>query len=267
MSFLNQIFALRAEDLAQEKRKRPIEIVRRNAECMPPARNFLSALRPRGQVPAIIAEVKRASPSQGIIQANADAVSQARRYAKGGAAALSVLTEPRYFHGSLDDLINVSRESVLPVLRKDFIFDPYQIYEARAAGADAVLLIASFLEESLLRDLLTLTHALGMVGLVEIHTAEDLERALRAGPPNVIGINHRNLHDLSVDISKTALLSPLIPPAVLKVAESGIRTAQDVQFLRQCGVDALLIGEALMRAADPTSFMRQLLPGGFSHDC
>lgn len=263
MSFLNQIFALRAEDLAREKQQRPIEDIRRAAEQMPRAKDFLSALRPRGQIPAIIAEIKRASPSQGIIQANVDPVSQARRYERGGAAALSVLTEPRYFHGSLDDLINVSRETTLPVLRKDFVFDPYQIYEARVAGADAVLLIASFLEESLLRDLLILTHALGMAGLVEIHTAEDLERALRAGPPHAIGINHRNLHNLSVDISKSAQLAPLIPSGILKVAESGIRTAQDVQFLSQCGVDALLIGEALMRAADPTLLIRSLRPGGY----
>ncbi|WP_299025220.1 indole-3-glycerol phosphate synthase TrpC [uncultured Thermanaerothrix sp.] len=258
MSQLEAIFAARAEDLEWLKRQRPFPVVRREAEQSAPPRDFRAALRSCDDCPAIIAEIKRASPSRGMLCVNLDVVAQARLYNIGGAVALSVLTEPRFFRGNLDDLAAVVREVPLPVLRKDFIFDPYQLYEARAAGADAVLLIASYLDEGLLHDLMTLTQALGMTALVEIHTAEDLEKALRAGPPCLIGINNRNLHDFSISLDVTRWLRPLVPAGIGVIAESGIQTSQDIRYLRTVGVEAFLIGEALVRAADPVALLREL---------
>ncbi len=266
MSRLHEIFATRARDLEIVKHQRPLAVVRREAEEAPLPRDFLAALRSTQNKPAIIAEIKRASPSRGVLYADLDALTQARRYMEGGAVALSVLTEPRFFQGNLADLLAVAGTVPLPVLRKDFILDPYQIYEARAAGADAVLLIASYLEEPLLRDLMALANTLGMVALVEVHTLEDLERAWRAGSPRLIGINNRDLHDFSVDLKVTLTLRPYIPPEIQVVAESGIHTSQDLRRLRAVGITAFLVGEALVRAEDPIALLRDLCSGGPEND-
>lgn len=258
MSWLQTIFTARAEDLERVKRQYPLTGVRRAAEQAPPPRDFLARLHSQNGRIAVVAEIKRASPSRGVLRADLDVVAQARLYHVGGAMAVSVLTEPRFFQGSLEDLAAVSRATPLPVLRKDFIFDPYQLHEARAAGADAVLLIASYLDTVLLRDLMALTQALGMTALVEIHTGEDLEKALRAGPPALIGINNRNLHDFSVRLDTTFALRPLIPEGIRVIAESGIRTREDIQRLCAVGVDAFLIGEALVQASDPVALLREL---------
>jgi indole-3-glycerol phosphate synthase len=258
MSRLQTIFTARAEDLERVKRQYPFTGVRRVAEQAPPPRDFLAALHSRDGRIAIVAEIKRASPSRGVLRADLNVVTQARLYHAGGAAAVSVLTEPRFFQGSLEDLSAVVHAISLPVLRKDFIFDPYQIYEARAAGADAILLIASYLDQERLRDLMALTQTLGMTALVEVHTAEDLEKVLRAGLPRLIGINNRNLHDFSVSLNTTFALCPLIPAGIRVIAESGIHTREDIQRLCAIGIDAFLIGEALVRASDPVALLREL---------
>ncbi|MCX8025340.1 MAG: indole-3-glycerol phosphate synthase TrpC [Thermanaerothrix sp.] len=258
MSRLQTIFTARAEDLDRVKRQHPLTEVRRAAEQSPMPRDFLAALCSQGGKISIVAEIKRASPSRGVLRAGLDVAAQARLYHAGGAVAVSVLTEPRFFQGSLEDLITVAREIPLPLLRKDFIFDPYQLYEARAAGADAILLIASYLDWAHLRDLMVLTQTLGMTALVEVHTAEDLEKALYAGPPRLIGINNRNLHDFSVNLETTLALRPLIPTGIRVIAESGIHTREDIQRLCAVGVDAFLIGEALVQSVDPVTLLSEL---------
>jgi len=207
----------------------------------------------------LIAEVKKASPSRGTICRDFDYIGIAQKYATGGAAAISVLTEPQYFQGSLEYLKEI-RKTVkdIPLLRKDFIFDPYQIYEARAYGADAILLIVAILTLSELRELLALSHELGMRCLVEVHSEDELEEALESGA-RIIGINNRDLHTFDVDISTTQRLRPLIPYDRIVVSESGIKNRSDILKLRQCNVDAALIGEALMSASDIVIRMRELI--------
>ncbi|MDT8899050.1 indole-3-glycerol phosphate synthase TrpC [Thermanaerothrix sp. 4228-RoL] len=265
MSRLRDIFAARVEDLDRVKHQHPLTEVRRLAEQSPPPRDFLTALHPQDGRVAIVAEIKRASPSRGILRADLDVVDQARLYEAGGAVAVSVLTEPRFFQGDLEDLSLVARTIPLPVLRKDFIFDPYQLYEARAAGASAVLLIASYLDRVLLQDLMALTQTLGMTALVEIHTVEDLEKSLHAGLPRLIGINNRNLHDFSVSLDTTITLRHLIPAGIRVIAESGIHTREDIQRLRSVGVDAFLIGEVLVLASNPVALLRELRGEGSNH--
>lgn len=221
-------------------------------------RNFTAALS-RGRFhtsPYLIAEVKRASPSKGLLAPNMDAAALAGIYERCGAAAVSVLTEPEYFRGSLADLESVRAAIGLPILRKDFILDPYQVYEARAHGADAVLLIVAILSRGELRSLLETAHSLGMTALVEIHDREELEQAL-ALDPEIIGINNRHLADFSVSLETTIQLRPLVPGLV--VSESGIHTRDDVVKLKNAGVDAILVGEALVGSADPARKIRELL--------
>ncbi|MCL0089810.1 indole-3-glycerol phosphate synthase TrpC [Dehalococcoidia bacterium] len=204
----------------------------------------------------LIAEVKRASPSKGLLAPNIDAATFARTYEEAGAAAVSVLTESEYFRGSLTDLESVRAAVGLPILRKDFILDPYQVYEARAHGADAVLLIVGILSPVELRSLLETTHSLGMTALVEIHDREELEQVL-AIDPEIIGINNRNLADFGVSLETTVQLRLLVPGLV--VSESGIHTRDDVVKLEDAGVDAILVGEALVSSPDPARKIRELL--------
>jgi indole-3-glycerol phosphate synthase len=205
----------------------------------------------------VIAEVKRASPSAGAIKAGLDAVAQARIYAGAGAAAISVLTDGPGFGGSLADLAAVRAAVDVPLLRKDFVVDAYQLLEARAHGADAALLIVAALDEAALRALLAECGALGLAALVEVHDAAEVDVALRAGARN-IGINNRNLKTFVVDLAVSEALLPRLPADVRGVAESGVRSAEDARRLRRAGASNLLVGEALVRAADPGALLREM---------
>lgn len=220
-------------------------------------RDFLGALQ-AGAPGAVIAEIKRRSPSAGSLKPQVDVVALARSYAAAGAACLSVLTDEDHFGGSLADLTAVRQGCGLPVLCKDFIVAPEQIHEARSAGADCILLIVAALADGPLASLAQLAHSLGMAVLVEVHSAAELPRAL-AVPGALLGINQRNLHDLSMDTTRALALRPLVPAGVPVVAESGINTPDQVSALRAAGFTALLIGEALLRAPDPGQALRVLL--------
>lgn len=207
---------------------------------------------------SIIAEIKRSSPSRGKLNPNIDVAKLVEAYARGGATAVSVLTEQYYFNGSLADLVKARRTSDIPLLRKDFIIDPYQVYEARTAGADGILLIAGILQPAQLHELIDLARSLGMSSLVEVHAEREVEKALIAGA-TLIGINNRNLADFSVDLETTLMLRPLIPQGVTVVSESGITCGADITLLQAAGIDAVLIGEALVRSAEPESRVRELI--------
>jgi indole-3-glycerol phosphate synthase len=254
-TILDRIVAERREDLARRQREEPFGTLRWRTRQMPPARPFAAALRARP--PGLIAEVKRASPSRGLLRADLDAAALARAYVEGGAAAVSVLTEERHFKGSLADLGAVREAVGAPLLRKDFIFDMYQVFEARAYGADALLLIAAILNPGLLTSLIALARSLGLECLVEVHDEPELERALMAGA-DVVGINNRDLRTFEVDLATTERLRPLVPPEVTVVAESGVHTRADVQRLAALGVHGVLIGEALVLADDPAAKIREL---------
>jgi len=209
----------------------------------------------------VIAEVKRSSPSKGALAQILEPAKLAEQYSQAGASVISVLTEKRRFGGSLADLDAVRKGVNLPILRKDFMVDEYQFLEARAHGADVVLLIVAALSTSQLKDFYDLSCELGMASLIEIHTAEELERAMEISP-RLIGVNSRNLKTLDVDSSAFADLLPRIPDEIIKVAESGIALRSDVEFAERCGAQAILVGEALVRAGDPISAMHTLLGRG-----
>ena len=206
----------------------------------------------------LIAEVKRASPSRGVLRPDFKPVELAKTYAQGGAAAISVLTDAKYFQGSTDHLAAIRKEVELPLLRKDFIIHPYQIYQSRACGADALLLIAAVLSQQQLEELLLLSHSLGLKCLVEVHNEAEVKRALLSGA-EIIGINNRNLNTFAADIDTTRRLLPLIPAGRIVVSESGIKNRDDVARLKRWGVDAILVGEALVTADDVGNKMRELM--------
>jgi len=256
------------EELASDRAALPEEELRALAGDAPPVRGLTGAIRrppsgtdPEGGRVRVIAEVKRASPSQGVIAEDFDPAAVAARYAAGGAAAVSVLTERRRFLGSLEHLRTVRRAVDLPILRKEFIFDPYQVLEARAAGADAVLLIAAILETAEMEDLRVQAEDLGMDALVEVYAGEELERALEAGA-KILGVNNRNLKTFEVDSGHTLRLISQIPPSqrshLVLVSESGIFGWKEVAPLAEAGVDAILVGESLMRAPSPEALLREL---------
>jgi len=256
---LDKIVADVTIDLAEKKKRVPLAEIAKIASVQPQPLDFAAAMRD-GKI-RLIAEVKKASPSKDIICPNFNPVNIAGIYADNGAAAISVLTEPKYFLGSLDYLRDIKKALAakpLPLLRKDFIFDPYQIYEARAYGADCVLLIVSILSPQKLSELLQLSRQLGMMNLVEVHNAAEIEIALRSGAV-IIGINNRDLNTFKVDLKTTSKLRPLIPPDRLIVSESGIKTRKDMEELQGCGVNAALIGEALIAAPDIAAKMKELL--------
>jgi len=232
------------------------ELERRLADA-PPVRGFAAALAARGPV-ALIAEVKRASPSAGTIRGDIDPVALALNYETCGAACLSILTDEKFFQGSLDDLVQVRRAVSIPVLRKDFLIDRYQVLEARAAGADCVLLIAECLDHCRLRELYFFASELGMDALVEIYEADNLERVLELEPA-MVGVNNRNLRTFVTDLEHTLHLAPRAAARAILVSESGIRTGDDVARLQAAGVRAILVGETLMRAADVGITMAELL--------
>jgi len=259
-SVLQEIVAHKRREVAAARTRLPLRALEERLAGAPPVRPFAHALRGPGL--RLIAEIKARSPSRGPLREGLDPVALARDYVRAGAAAISVLTDERYFGGSLAHLAAVrwALPQGPPLLRKDFIVDPYQVYEARAHGADAVLLIAACLGEGELRELLALSRALGMDALVEVHDEEELGRALGAGA-SLVGINNRDLRTFRVDLGTTARLRPLIPPQVTVVAESGIQTPEDVAHMAALGVHALLVGEALVTAPDPAARARQLLQG------
>jgi indole-3-glycerol phosphate synthase / phosphoribosylanthranilate isomerase len=263
-TFLERIVAATRAHLDERRQQTSLDTLRALASDAPPPRPFAEALRPQaGGSARLIAEVKRASPSKGLLAERFDPVAQARAYAAGGAAAISVLTEPDFFHGSLDHLRTARAAVDIPALRKDFLLDPYQVYEARAAGADAVLLICALLDDDTLRELLALARSLGMEALVEAHNADEARRAVAAGAA-VIGVNSRDLRTFAVESDVVRRLRPLVPGDRLFVAESGIGDGRDAARARAFGADAILVGEALMRAAAPADLARNLAaaPGG-----
>jgi indole-3-glycerol phosphate synthase len=262
-TILDRILAHKQAEINGAQQRRPLAAVREAAERAAPPRDFMEALRAPGV--SLIAEVKRASPSSGVLRPDLDPAAMARGYEAAGAAAVSVLTDTRFFQGSLADLRAVRDAVALPVLRKDFILAPYQIYEARAAGADAMLLIAAALENAMLQKLHTVATTLGMAALVEIHNRSELDRVLDALDVNsrsLLGINNRDLHTFDVDLATTAALRPHVPAGAVLVAESGVRTPADVTALAGLGVDAILVGTALVTAPDPGAKARSLIEAG-----
>jgi indole-3-glycerol phosphate synthase len=261
-AILDRIVADKRQGLERRRREEPLGILRTRLAQAPSTRSLAQALR--GPSLGLIAEVKRASPSRGVLRADLDPKALARTYAGSGAAAISVLTEEQHFQGSLDDLEAV--RAVLdgrgdprpPLLRKDFLFDAYHLFEARLCGADAVLLIAAILNPELLAELLALARTLGLECLVEVHDERELERAL-AAEAQIIGINNRDLRTFEVDLALTERLRPLIPADRVGVAESGIHSRADVERLRALGVNAILIGEALVTAEDAAGKIEELL--------
>jgi indole-3-glycerol phosphate synthase len=241
--------------LAARKREQPLSELEGQIEVGREGRPFAEALARPGT--SLVAEHKRRSPSAGTIRAGASCTEIARAYERGGAAALSVLTEEAHFGGSLADLREARAACDLPILRKDFTIDPYQLYEAKAAGADAVLLVVGSLDDDELAELWSLANRIDLDAIVEIHDDEELERAL-AIDCDVIGINNRNLEDFSVDIQRTFDLLADVPAGKVVVSESGIHYRWQIEELEQVGVDAVLIGEALMRAPDPEAAVREL---------
>lgn len=256
---LNEIVSRNLQELESKKRTLPMTELQRMALQQPTPLDFASALR--GEGIRLIAEVKKASPSRGVIRPDFDPTEVAKIYASNGASAISVLTEARYFHGSLEhlrDIRNILRNKGLPLLRKDFICDPYQIYESRAYGADSLLLITAILKLEELQELLGISHELNMSCLVEVHNEAEVEIALKSGA-RIIGINNRNLATFTVDLTTTERLRPLIPPDRIVVSESGIKERGDIERLRQLGIDAFLVGESLMSAPDIAAKMKELL--------
>lgn len=253
---LARIIAAKMIKVADSKRRVPEAVLQEQLEYAGEKRPFKDALNGKGV--AIIAEVKKASPSRGNFGLKIPVETLAGHYQRGGATAVSVLTEEDYFMGSVADLQTVRAAVQLPILRKDFILDSYQLYESRVIGADAVLLIAGLLNEETLRCYLGICRELGLAALVETHSREDLASAIRAGA-EIIGINNRNLNTFKTDISHTINLANLVPDGVLLVSESGIFTADDVKRLGEAGADAVLVGESLVRSADPAKKIRELL--------
>jgi indole-3-glycerol phosphate synthase len=253
---LNRIIEARRAEVGRRKRIMPEPMLRIAAGKADPPRDFAGALS-RNQL-NVIAEIKKASPSAGVLRQKFEPVALARGFEQAGAAALSVLTEEENFQGSLAHLRDARKGVSLPALRKDFIMDPWQVWEARAASADSFLLIAAALDDVSLAALLHLGRELGMEALVEAHTAEEVERALAAGA-RIIGVNNRNLHTLEVSVETSFELIDAIPDGSVAVSESGLRSAEDLRKLRAAGFDAFLIGESLMREADPGAALRRLI--------
>lgn len=260
---LEKIVSVKREEIAAALQKTPLAVVREDAESRLLTRDFVGALRARQQAgqPAVIAEVKKASPSKGVLRADFVPADIAQSYAEHGAACLSVLTDRQFFQGSPDYLKQARASCHLPVLRKDFMVDPYQIYESRVMGADAILLIAACLSDAQMAELEALALSLGMAVLVEVHDRAELDRALRLKTP-LIGVNNRNLRTFEVSLETTLSLVRDVPALLganrVLVAESGILSAKDVAVLREAHVPAFLVGEAFMRAPDPGVALSEL---------
>jgi indole-3-glycerol phosphate synthase len=254
-TILDKIMAHKVTEIAHAQRQTPLGELRNRLGDVSAPLNFTAALC--HERVALIAEVKKASPSKGVFLADFDPVAIAREYARYGASAISVLTDEHFFQGHLDYLRQIKAAVNVPVLRKEFVLDEYQVIEARVAGADAVLLIAACLEDNLMQDLYSAITDLSMTALVEVHDESEMERALRLNP-QVVGINNRNLHDFSLTLETTVNLAKLCPPEITLVGESGIHTAADVEYLATAGVHAILVGESLILADDRPSKIQEL---------
>ncbi len=254
---LDEIIAYKREELAAVKRRTPLSEVKTQAQDAGPLRGFGKALVAKHDV-GLIAEVKKASPSKGVIRENFDPVAIAKTYEQAGAACISVLTESKFFQGKLEYLGEIRKAVRIPLLRKDFIIDEYQLFEARAAGADAVLLIAACLEKRQLADYLGIAKLLQLDALVEAHTYRELDKSLLAGA-TIVGINNRDLTTFTVDLRTTLDLLQDIPDECTVVSESGIAERSDVVALQNAGVDAILVGESLMRAQDIGKKVKEFL--------
>lgn len=256
---LNKIVAVKREEIASASKTKPLELVRADAESRVMTRGFLNALRAKVAAghAAVIAEVKKASPSKGVLRENFIPADIAQSYAEHGAACLSVLTDRQFFQGSTDYLKQARASCQLPVLRKDFMIDAYQVYEARVMGADCILLIASCLDDAQMADLEAVALGLGMDVLVEVHDAQELQRALKL-KTKLVGINNRNLRTFEVTLDTTLGMLKDVPADRLLVTESGILTREDVQKMRDANVNAFLVGEAFMRAKDPGAALAEL---------
>ncbi len=257
MNILREIVANRRKEVEEAKRLRPLSVVLAQAREVPAPRDFAWALR-RGDRVALIAEVKRASPSKGPIAPDLDPSALARTYASAGADAISVLTERKWFLGSWEDLHAARAAVSVPVLRKDFIVDPWQVWESRAEGADALLLIVRALEDALFRELLAASREAGLAALVEVHDEAETQRAVDAGA-EIVGINNRNLDTFVTDLAVTERLVPLVPRGRTIVGESGISTRADVERLARAGVHAILVGEELVKSPDASATIQRLL--------
>ncbi len=256
-TILDRIVAQKRQELAEARRQVSETKLEERLASAPPLRSFFNALHQPGTV-QVIAEVKKASPSAGVLRADFDPVAIARIYAQHGAACLSVLTDEPFFQGRLDYLTQIRQAVSLPLLRKDFLLERYQLLEARLAGADCVLLIAEILDDATLRHLLHETQQLGMDALVELHEAENLPRVLASGA-RLVGINNRDLRTFTTRLEHTLELARQIPPEICLVSESGIRTHEDLKHLARAGVSAVLVGESLMRADDIGAALQALL--------
>ncbi|MFM1722491.1 MULTISPECIES: indole-3-glycerol phosphate synthase TrpC [Rhodococcus] len=264
MTVLDSILDGVRADVAAREAVLDLAAVKAAAAAAPPALDAAAALRAPGI--GVIAEVKRASPSKGALADIPDPAVLAAAYEAGGARMISVLTEERRFHGSLADLDSVRRAVSIPVLRKDFIVGPYQIHEARAHGADVILLIVAALDQHVLASLLDRTESLGMTALVEVHTEQEADRALEAGA-SVIGINARNLKTLEVDMDTFGRIAPGLPTDLVKIAESGVRGTADLLAYAGAGADAVLVGEGLVTSGDPRAAVSDLVTAGAHPSC
>jgi indole-3-glycerol phosphate synthase len=256
---LERILTVKRAEIAAALTRKDLATVRREAESAPPTRDFMGAMRAKIDAghAAVIAEIKKASPSKGLLRENFDPPEIARSYEAGGAACLSVLTDREFFQGANGYLQTARQACGLPALRKDFTIDPYQIYEARAIGADCILLIVAALDDVKLREMEALALELGLAVLVEVHDAAELDRALGMGSP-LLGVNNRNLRTFETTLKTTLQLLPRIPSNKLVVTESGILGVADVQSMRAAHVNAFLVGEAFMRAKDPGAALAEM---------
>jgi indole-3-glycerol phosphate synthase len=253
---LDKIIAQKRKQVEQTKKVVAMAYLQERIAHQKPSLDLAPTLK--GDQVRLIAEVKQASPSRGLLSPDFDPIKSARTYAEGGAAAVSVLTETEYFMGSVEHLAEIREVVRLPLLRKDFIFDPYQVYESRAYGADALLLIAAILSQGQLNELVSLSHSLGLGCLVEVHNEDEVERAALS-EAGIIGINNRDLNTFAVDINITGRLRPLVPKEKIVVSESGIKGRRDMEKLKNWGVDAALVGEALVTAGDVRAKIKELL--------
>lgn len=259
MNILKEIAAYAVKRVQQAESKIPLEVIKEQALALP-GKEFVFEHALRKPELSFICECKKASPSKGIIAEDFPYLKIAQEYEQAGADCISILTEPKYFLGDDSYLQEIAQAVSVPCLRKDFVVSPYMLYEARVLGAAAVLLICSLLTEKELSEYLEICDSLGMSALVEVHNAAEISMAIHAGA-RIIGVNNRNLSDFSVDMANSSRLRELVPPEILFVAESGIKTAADVQALREIGADAVLIGELLMRAENRNAMLTELRRG------
>ncbi len=255
MSVLERILEVKRGEIAAAKERSPLATMQARAQAAPPVRDFVAALRARK--PAVIAEIKKASPSRGVLREDFDPAAIAKSYEKAGAACISVLTDRQFFQGDAAHLVAARAACALPILRKDFVIEPYQVLESRAFGADCILLIAACLTQDRMIELESAAASLAMAVLVEVHDATELEAALALRTP-LIGVNNRNLKTFETRLETTLELLPRIPPSRLVVTESGILAAADVSRMRSAGVNTFLVGEAFMRSRDPGAALASL---------